>query len=55
MQSTIIHPTVVSTFASLQEPTLKPKARKRTSTFPSQVVQRTLKFIDPQNKFVFRE
>jgi len=30
-------PTVVSTFASPHEPTPKPKARKRASTFPAQV------------------
>jgi hypothetical protein len=30
-------PTVVSTFASPHEPTLKPKACKRASAFPAQV------------------
>lgn len=30
-------PTVVSTFASPHEPTLKPKARKRASASPAQV------------------
>lgn len=40
--------TVVSTFASPHEPTLKPKARKRASAFPAQVAQRALGFAAPQ-------
>jgi hypothetical protein len=31
------HPTIVSTFASPHEPTLKPKACKRASAFPARV------------------
>jgi hypothetical protein len=31
------HPTVVTTFASPQEPTLKPKAFKRASVFPAHI------------------
>lgn len=36
MEIVYSQPTVVSTFASPHEPTLKPKARKRASAFPSQ-------------------
>jgi len=39
---------VVSTFASPHEPTLRPKARKRAYAFPGQVAQRALGFADPQ-------
>ena len=41
-------PTVVSTFASPHEPTLKPKAYKRASASPAQVAHRALGFADPQ-------
>lgn len=37
MQNTISQPTVVSTFASPHEPTLRPKACKRASAFPARV------------------
>ncbi len=43
-----IHPTVVSTFASPHEPTLKPKAYKRASASPAHVAQRALGFAVPQ-------
>ncbi len=33
----ICHPTVVSTFVSPHEPTLKPKACKRASAFPAHI------------------
>ena len=36
MNSLNSHRTVVSTFASPHEPTLRPKARKRASAFPAQ-------------------
>ena len=42
------HHTVVSTFASPHEPTLKPKACKRAYAFPAQLAQRALGFADPQ-------
>ncbi len=40
--------TVVSTFASPHEPTLRPKAYKRASASPAQVAHRALGFADPQ-------
>ena len=46
--SVISQPTVVSTFASPHEPTLKPKACKRAYAFPAQLAQRALGFADPQ-------
>ncbi len=39
---------VVSTFESPRNPTLRPKAYKRASAFPSQVAHRALGFADPQ-------
>ena len=41
-------PTVVSTFASPHESTLRPKAYKRASASPAQVAHRALGFADPQ-------
>jgi len=52
-------PTVVSTFASPHEPTLKPKACKRASAFPAHITAfqdgfRLANAQKKQNKFVLR-
>jgi hypothetical protein len=52
--TTISQRTVVSTFASPHEPTLKPKAYKRASAFSTQLGKAILANAKKQNKFVLR-